>query len=48
MSSYLHVFLRCQEHDPCSLYLDAIIIRMGGFIRCGYGSEMEIATSILV
>jgi hypothetical protein len=44
----LHMFLLCQEHDPCSLYLDAMIIEMGIFIGCGYGSHTRIALATLV
>jgi hypothetical protein len=46
-NSFLHVFLLCQEHDPCYLYLGSINTRMGVFIGCGYGSEPEIAASTL-
>jgi hypothetical protein len=47
-SSYLCVFLLCQKHDPYSLYLGAMITRMGAFIRSGYGSETGIAASTLI
>jgi hypothetical protein len=29
----------CEEHDSCSLYLGAMIIKMDTFTRCGYGFE---------
>jgi hypothetical protein len=41
------VFLLCREHDPCSLYLGAMITGMGIFIGCGYGSETGIGVSTL-
>jgi hypothetical protein len=47
-SSSLHVFLLCREHDPCSLYLGAMIIGMGIFIGCGYGSHTGIGVSTLL
>jgi hypothetical protein len=46
-SSSLHVFLLCREHDPCSLYLGAMITGMGIFIGCGYGSHMGIDVATL-
>jgi hypothetical protein len=42
------VFLICWEHDPCSLYLDVMITRMGIFIRCGYGSHTGIDVATLL
>ena len=47
-SSYLHVFLLCQKHDPCLLYLGAMIMGMDIFIGHGYGSHTEIATTTLL
>jgi hypothetical protein len=41
------VFLLCREHDPCSLYLGAMITGMDIFTGCGYGSHTRIATSTL-
>jgi hypothetical protein len=46
-SSSLHVFLLCREHDPCSLYLGAMITGMGIFIGCGYGFHTGIGVSTL-
>jgi hypothetical protein len=46
-SSYLHVFLLCWEHDPCSLYLGAMIMGMDIFIGCGYGSHTGIDAATL-
>jgi hypothetical protein len=41
------VFLLCWEHDPCSLYLDVMIMGMGIFIGCTYGSHIGIAVATL-
>ena len=42
------MFLLCWEHDPCSLYLGAMIMRMGIFIGCEYGSHTGLdATTLL-
>jgi hypothetical protein len=46
-SSILHVFLLWWEHDPCSLYLGAMITGMGIFIGYGYGSHTGIDVIIL-
>jgi hypothetical protein len=43
--AFLHVFLLCREHDPCSLYLGAMITGMGIFIECRYGSNTGIAAA---
>ena len=37
------MFLLCQERDPCSLYLGAMITRMRIFIEYRYGSNAGIA-----
>jgi hypothetical protein len=42
------VFLLCREHDPCSLYLGAMITGVGIFIECEYGSHAGIATTTLI
>jgi hypothetical protein len=42
------VFLLCREHDPCSLYLGAMITGMGIFIGCGYVSHTGIDVVTLV
>jgi hypothetical protein len=45
------VFLLCQEYDPCSLYLGAMIMGMGAatlYVKgCGYGSHMGIDAATL-
>jgi hypothetical protein len=41
------VFLLCRERDPCSLYLGAMIVGMGIFIECGYGSNVGIVATTL-
>ena len=46
-SNYLHVFLLCREHDPCSLPLGAMLSGMDIFIGCGYGSHTGIAPATL-
>jgi hypothetical protein len=46
MYSY-YVFLLCREHDPCSLYLGAMITGMDIFIGCGYGSHTGIDATTL-
>ena len=41
------MFLLCREHDPCSMYLGAIIRGTGIFTVCGFGSHTGIDAATL-